>query len=183
MAVQGERIISVGNTARIRKLIGSNTKVIDLQGKTLIPGLIDNHVHFIRHALRWDHETRIDGVTSRKKALSIISTKAKSMKHGEWVLIIGGWSPDQFHDKPELFTKAELDRASPNNPVFIQQAYRFMILNSMALKKVGIDENSEDPRGWRIVRNESGAPAGVIYGRRAIFRFWRRELPKVTDDK
>ena len=67
VAIRGERIVSVGSNARIRSLVGSNTKVIDLQGKTLIPGLIDNHVHFIRHALRWEHEARIDGVTSRKK--------------------------------------------------------------------------------------------------------------------
>lgn len=183
VAVQGERIVSVGGNSQIKQLIDSSTKVIDLKGKTLIPGLIDNHVHFIRHALRWDHEARIDGVTSRSKALAIISAKAKSLKPGEWVLIIGGWSPGQFRDKPGLFTKAELDRAAPHNPVFIQQSYRFMILNSLALKKVGIDEDFDAPRGWRITRNESGAPTGVIRGRRAIFRFWRRELPKMTDDK
>ena len=183
VAIQGERIVSVGSNFRIRSLVNSNTKVIDLQGKTLIPGLIDNHVHFIRHALRWDHEARIDGVTSRKKALAVIAAKAKSLKPGEWVLILGGWSPGQFRDKPGLFTKAELDLASPNNPVFIQQSYRFMILNSLALKKTGVDENFDAPRGWRVARNESGAPTGVIRGRRAIFRFWRRELPEVTDDK
>ncbi|MYA95772.1 MAG: amidohydrolase [Nitrospinae bacterium] len=183
VAVQGERVLSIGGNSQIKQLIDSSTKVIDLQGKTLIPGLIDNHVHFIRHALRWDHEARIDGVTSRKKALAVIAAKAKSLKPGEWVLILGGWSPGQFRDKPGLFTKAELDLASPNNPVFIQQSYRFMILNSLALKKTGIDENFDAPRGWRVARNESGAPTGVIRGRRAIFRFWRRELPEVTDDK
>ena len=183
VAVQGERVLSIGGNSQIKQLIDPSTKVIDLQGKTLIPGLIDNHVHFIRHALRWDHEARIDGVTSRKKALAVIAAKAKSLKPGEWVLILGGWSPGQFRDKPGLFTKAELDLTSPNNPVFIQQSYRFMILNSLALKKTGIDENFDAPRGWRVARNESGAPTGVIRGRRAIFRFWRRELPEVTDDK
>ena len=58
-----------------------------------------------------------------------------------------------------------------------------MILNTLALKQAGIDENFDAPRGWRITRNESGAPTGVIRGRRAIFRFWRRELPEITDDK
>ena len=183
VAVRGERILSVGDNSLVKQFIDSDTKVIDLKGKTLIPGLIDNHVHFIRHALRWEHEARIDGVTSRKKALAIISAKAKSMKRGEWVLIIGGWSPAQFRDTPGLFTKAELDLAAPDNPVFIQQSYRFMILNSLALEKAGIDENFEEPRGWRIARSESGAPTGVIHGRRAIFRFWRRVLPKITDDK
>lgn len=183
VAVQGERILSVGSSARIRRLAGPRTKVIDLKGKTLIPGLIDNHVHFIRHALRWEHEARIDGVVSRAKALSIIAAKAKSMKPGEWVLILGGWSPEQFRDRPGLFTKEELDGASPDNPVFIQQSYRLMILNSLALKRAGIHENSEVPRGWRVARSDSGELTGVIFGRRAIFRFWRRELPKITEDK
>ena len=183
VAIRGERILSVGDNSQIKQFIDSDTKVIDLKGKMLIPGLIDNHVHFIRHALRWEHEARIDGVTSRKTALSLISAKAESMKRGEWVLIIGGWSPGQFRDTPGLFTKAELDLAAPNNPVFIQQSYRFMILNSLALEKAGIDENFEAPRGWRIARSESGAPTGIIHGRRAIFRFWRRVLPKITDDK
>ena len=70
MAIQGERILSVGGNAQIGRLVNSDTKVIDLKGKTLIPGLIDNHVHFIRHAFRRDHEARIDGVTSRMRALS-----------------------------------------------------------------------------------------------------------------
>ncbi len=183
VAARGERILSVGDNSQIKQFIDSDTKVIDLKGKMLVPGLIDNHVHFIRHALRWEHEARIDGVTSRKTALSLISAKAKSMKRGEWVLIIGGWNPGQFRDTPGLFTKAELDLAAPNNPVFIQQSYRFMILNSLALQKAGIDENFEAPRGWRIARSESGAPTGIIHGRRAIFRFWRRVLPKITDDK
>ncbi len=183
VAVQGESVLSIGGNSQIKQFVDFSTKVIDLKGKTIIPGLIDNHVHFIRHAFRWEHEARIDGVTSREKALSIISAKAKSLKRGEWVLIIGGWSPGQFRDAPGLFTKAELDRAAPDNPVFIQQSYRLMILNSLALKRAGIDENFEAPRGWRIARNESGAPTGVIRGRRAIFRFWRRELPEITDDK
>ncbi len=183
VAVRGERIVSVGSNSRIRPWIGADTRVIDLQGKTLIPGLIDNHVHFVRHALRWEHEARIDGIVSRAKALSVISSKAKSMRPGQWVLVIGGWSPEQFRDKPGLFTKAELDRAAPNNPVFVQQSYRLMILNSLALQRAGIDESAGDRRGWRIARSDSGSPTGVIFGRRAIFHFWRRALPEVTEDK
>lgn len=183
VAVRGERILAVGSSARIRRLADSRTEAIDLKGKTLMPGLIDNHVHFIRHALRWEHEARIDGVASRAKALAIIAAKAKSMKPGEWVLILGGWSPAQFRDKPGLFTKEELDRASPDNPVFIQQSYRLMILNSLALKRAGIHANSKAPGGWRVARSDSGEPTGVVFGRRAIFHFWRRELPEITEDK
>ncbi len=98
VAVQRERIFSVGSEYEIHCLVSSRTKMIDLQGKTLIPGLIHNHVYFVRHALRWEHEARIHGVTSHPKALSIIAAKAKSMKRGEWVLTLGGCSPVQFRD-------------------------------------------------------------------------------------
>lgn len=182
VAVRGERIVAVGSDSRIRGWIGADTRVIDLRGKTLIPGLIDNHVHFIRHAVRWEHEARIDGVVSRAKALAIIASKAKSIPPGEWVLVLGGWAPEQFRDKPGLFTKEELDRAAPHNPVFVQQAYRVMILNSLALRKAGIDGRSGGRRGWRIARSDSGSPTGVISGRRAIFHFWRRVLPEVTEE-
>ena len=184
VAIQGERIVSVGSNARIRSLVSSNTKVIDLQGKMLIPGLIDNHVHFIRHALRWEHEARIDGVTSRKKALSIISAKAKSHQTRRVGAHHRRMEPRAIPGQARVVHESGTGfRAAPHNPVFIQQSYRFMILNSLALKRVGVDENFDAPRGWRIARDESGAPTGVIRGRRAIFRFWRRELPEITDDK
>ena len=94
-------------------MTGPHTQVIDLGGRTVIPGLIDNHVHFIRHAFRWEHEARLDEVTSRQKALDILAAKANALKPGQWVLVIGGWGPDQFRDTPGVFTKAELDAAAP----------------------------------------------------------------------
>ena len=81
IAVFGERFAAVGSNETIRKLAGKNTKVIDLKGKSVIPGLIDNHVHFLRHAARWNNEARLDGITSRKRALAVISSRRIQCNH------------------------------------------------------------------------------------------------------
>ena len=123
VAVKGERIMAAGSNAEIAKLAGAQTRKIDLKGKTIIPGLIDNHAHFMRAAEYWDREVRLDGVTSRKQALEMIATKARNSKPSEWVLVLGGWSIEQFADDRRGFTKEELDRIAPNNPVVLQLIY------------------------------------------------------------
>lgn len=183
VAVSGERFAAVGTNEEIRKLAGKNTRVFDLRGKSVIPGLIDNHVHFVRHAANWNNEARLDGITSRKKALATISAKAKQLKPGEWVIVMGGWGPSQFRDKPGIFTRTELDLAAPDNPVFVQQSYRLFVLNSAGLIKAGIDKSTEDRQGEKIARDKNGKATGIISGRRGIFRFWRQVLPKTTPER
>ena len=136
IAVVDGRISAVGTSANIRQLAGSGTTQIDLKGRTVIPGLIDNHMHYMRGASRWQFEARIDGVTSRKKALEIISNKAKQAGPGEWVFVLGGWSEQQFADAPGGFTTEELDAAAPDNPVFVQKSYSRTYMNSLAEKEL-----------------------------------------------
>jgi predicted amidohydrolase YtcJ len=136
VAVSDGRITAVGTNADIRKLAGSETTQIDLEGHTMIPGLIDNHMHYMRGASRWRFEARIDGVTSRKKALEIIGKKAKQAGPGEWVFVLGGWNEQQFSDAPGEFTTAELDAAAPDNPVFIQKSYSRAYMNGLAEREL-----------------------------------------------
>ena len=147
VAVKGERVIDVGSNASMRKLAGAGTKVIDLKGKTVIPGLIDNHAHFMRAAEYWHQEVRLDGVTSRKQALEMIAAKARESKPGEWVLALGGWSIEQFADARRGFTRAELDAVAPNNPVALQLIYFRIYTNSTGLKALGIDAATPNPPG------------------------------------
>ena len=86
VAIKDSRIIAVGDDETVASFVNESTKIIELQGKTVIPGLIDNHMHFIRAAQRWNLQARIDGVTSRARALEIIAEKAASMEPGEWVI-------------------------------------------------------------------------------------------------
>jgi predicted amidohydrolase YtcJ len=137
LAVRGSRILAADTMDKLKPLAGPNTRLVDLEGRTVIPGLIDNHLHFIRDALRWQHQTRLDGITSRKEALAAISTKAAASAPGDWVFVLGGWSEDQFADQAGGFSREELDAAAPKNPVFIQKSYMATYMNSLAEQQLG----------------------------------------------
>ena len=168
LAIKGERVVDVGSNAAMRKLAGAGTKVIDLKGRTVIPGLIDNHAHFMRAAEYWHQEVRLDGVTSRKEALAMIARKARESKPGEWVLVLGGWSIEQFADDRRGFTKAELDAVAPNNPVALQLIYFRIYTNSAGLKALGIDAATPNTPGGVIVKDASGQPTGILNGGGAV---------------
>lgn len=98
LSIRGGRVVAVGTNADIVKSAGPATQIIDLAGRTVIPGLIDNHAHYMRAAEYWHRELRLDGVTSRIRAYELIAEKAKQSKPGEWILVLGGWSEEQFAD-------------------------------------------------------------------------------------
>ena len=168
VAVKGERVMATGSNAEIGKLAGPQTRRIDLKGKTVIPGLIDNHAHFMRAAEYWDREVRLDGVTSRKQALEMIAAKARASKPGEWVLVLGGWSIEQFADDRRGFSKEELDRIAPNNPLVLQLIYFRIYTNTPGLKALGIDDKTPNPPGGTIVRDSKGQATGVLNGGGAV---------------
>jgi predicted amidohydrolase YtcJ len=162
VAIRGQRIVAVGANADIRKLAGGATKVIELRGRTVIPGLIDNHSHWIRAA---EHdELRFDGVTTRKEALALLSARVRAARPGEWIAVLGGWAEQQFTDDPRGFPLDELDRIAPNNPVVIQAVYIHSYLNSAALTAAKIDGTTPDPPNGRIEKDAGGKPTGVVRG-------------------
>ncbi len=122
IAVVGDRIVAVGTDAEIRRRAGPETRVTELNGKTVIPGLIDNHVHAIRAGRLWYREARLDGITSRIKALEVIGARAGSLGPGEEV-ILGGMTPSQFADQPGRFSEQELARAAPGHRVLQLRPY------------------------------------------------------------
>ncbi|MGZ5259713.1 MAG: amidohydrolase family protein, partial [Burkholderiales bacterium] len=182
VAIRGERVIGVGGNADIDKLAGPSTRRVDLRGRTVIPGLIDNHAHFMRAVEYWPEEVRWDGVTSRTQALAMIAERAKQAQPGEWILVLGGWSLEQFIDSQAEFTKDELDRLAPNNPVLLQLIYFRIYTNTAGLKALGIDANSKDPPGGRIERSSGGELTGVMNGGGAV-RVALAKLGEVSREK
>ena len=160
VAIRGDRFAAVGSNEQITKLAGPNTRRIDLRGRAVTPGFIDNHAHFMEEGAYWTLEMRLDGVESRKQALQMIQERAKIKGPGQWVFTLGGWSPDQFADDSRPFTREELDKVAPNNPVFLQFTREQTWLNSRAIEAVGLDKINEP---W-VVRDASGRPTGVING-------------------
>jgi predicted amidohydrolase YtcJ len=185
VAVRGERIVAVGSNQDIARLAGPNTRRIDLRGRAVIPGLIDNHMHLLRAASTWTRETRFDGVESRKKAVELLRASAKAIGPGEWVYNIGGWTHQQFTDDPKPFSREELDKIAPDNPMALQESYYQVDLNSKALALLKIEAHAPDPAGFQpgwIVRDAAGAPTGIVMGDIAGTRAVSSKLPRVAPD-
>jgi len=138
LAIEAGRIRALGTSEQMLALADQSTRVIDVAGATVIPGLIDNHFHFARAVQRWHLQARLDGVDSRARALAILSDKAAHTPPGEWIMVQGGWAPHQFADQPGDFTLAELDAVAAENPLFLQQGYSIVFANSLALRAVGL---------------------------------------------
>jgi len=174
IAISGDKIVATGTNQEILKLKNQSTELIDLKGKTVIPGLIDNHAHFIRAP---EHmELRLDAVLSRKQAIKMIEEAVAKAKAGDWVITIGGWSRTQFLDDPRAFNLAELDQISKTVPIVIQEVYLRTFLNSVAIEKLNLNENTPDPRGGKILKNAAGKLTGEIEGAGGV-AFIAEKLP------
>ncbi|HET9832859.1 MAG TPA: amidohydrolase [Vicinamibacterales bacterium] len=163
MAIRDGRIVSLGSSADIRKLGGPQSRVIDLQGRTVIPGLIDSHLHAIRAAQTFATEVNWIGAPSLADALARVADASKTMKPGAWLIVAGGWNVQQFKENRRP-TQAELVNAAPNNPVYIQLGYGWAMLTPMALKALNIHSDADVPSGGKLERDANGQPTGAISG-------------------
>jgi predicted amidohydrolase YtcJ len=160
VAIKGDRIVAVGTNQEITRLAGPGTRRIDLRGRAVTPGLIDNHMHLLRAGTTWQYEVRLDGVETRKHALDLVRARAAATAQGEWIYTLGGWAIEQFADDKKPFTREELDQAAPNNPVFLQASYREAFLNSRALQQLGV--NDAAAQNAAIGKDAAGKPTGRV---------------------
>ena len=138
-AITGSRITAVGASRDILAQAGASTRRLDLRGRTVVPGLIDNHLHLMRAGTTWTYEVRLDGVDSRVRALELLTARSRRVPAGEWIYTLGGWAVGQFADNKRPFTRAELDRITPDHPILLQESYYRAYLNSRAAKLLGVD--------------------------------------------
>src|SRR5216117_2002313 len=177
IAVAGGKILAVGKTGDIRKLASANSRVIDLQGRTVIPGLIDSHLHGIRAALSFSTEVNWIGAPSLDDAFGKIRQAARTMKPGAWLIVAGGWNVQQFREK-RVPTQAELIAAAPNNPVYVQLGYGWVLMTPAGFKALNISSEADLPQGARFEKGAGGKPTGAITGgQNAIIALFDR-LPK-----
>jgi predicted amidohydrolase YtcJ len=187
VAIRGDRIVATGTNQEMARLAGPHTRRIDLKGRAVIPGLIDNHMHLLRAASTWAKELRFDGVDSRKQAVKMLRARVQAAGNtGDWIYNIGGWAHQQFTDDPRPFSREELDQIAPNNPVALQESYYQVFLNSKALGILKIEANAPDPPEFvkgSILRDAAGKPTGVVRGDIAATRVVANKLPRVAPDQ
>ncbi|MGQ0721730.1 MAG: amidohydrolase [Candidatus Eiseniibacteriota bacterium] len=161
LAIDGARVTAVGLDADVLKLRTQATRVIDLEGRTVIPGLIDSHTHVIRGGLNYNLELRWEDVRSVGEGLALIRMQAARTPKGQWVRIVGGFCEMQFEER-RLPTLDELNEVAPDTPVFILHLYDRALLNRAAIAAVGYGASTPEPTGGRIERDASGAPTGLL---------------------
>ncbi|HBO6832171.1 TPA: amidohydrolase family protein, partial [Pseudomonas aeruginosa] len=146
VAIKDGKFLAVGNDAEAMLHRGSATQVIDLQKRTVIPGLNDSHLHLIRGGLNYNLELRWEGVPSLADALRMLKNQAERTPSPQWVRVVGGWNEFQFAEK-RMPTLEELNKAAPDTPVFVLHLYDRALLNRAALRVVGYTKDTPNPPG------------------------------------
>ena len=160
LAVRDGKILAVGSDAAVRPIAGPQTRVIDLAGKTVVPGLIDTHAHFGAAGLG-DYVVNLGPAKSVAGALELLKAFVARKKPGEWI-ITGGWHPPSQLAEKRYLTRQEIDSVAPNNPVYLRTVGHFAMANSLALQKAGIDKTSPNPSGGSFEKDASGELTGVL---------------------
>jgi len=194
-ATRGDRFIAVGTSEEMMKLADDTSRVVDLEGRTVIPGLIDNHNHFIRGSRDWANILRLDGVNSRVEALRRLQKHVEQLGQDEWLLVLGGWNEEQFADDPRGFTRVELDQIAGNHPAFLQAQYSHAFVNTALLNLLGVDVDKADdnpasanmainnmfgpPLSELVVRDERGVASSRLNGGMGMVLQMSTVLPPV----
>ena len=164
VAVSNGKFLAVGTRAEVMRHGGDQTKVIDLGGRTVIPGLNDSHLHLIRGGLNYNLELRWEGVPSLSDALAMLKKQADRTPQPQWVRVVGGWTEFQFAER-RMPTLDELNAAAPDTPVFVLHLYDRALLNRAALRVVGYTKDTPNPPGGEIQRDQAGNPTGMLIAR------------------
>jgi predicted amidohydrolase YtcJ len=161
IAVKGDRIVFVGTNADAKRFEDAGTRVIDLHGETVLPGMTDAHYHFIGVGQR-EMNLNLEGITNLEDFLAKVKLRVDQAKPGEWVTG-RGWI-ETFWKPPVFPTRWDLDKIAPNNPVFFTRADGHgAVANSPALRIGGVAKDTKDPFGGQILRDkQTGEPTGML---------------------
>jgi predicted amidohydrolase YtcJ len=161
LAVKKDRIVKVGTTEEISSWIGKATKVINLQGRTVVPGLIDSHIHVgdFGKFLMWLDLKDVNSIEAMQRR---IRERAQKIPEGRWI-IGSGWDQARFAEK-RYPNRRDLDEASPDNPVILyHQCGRVCIVNSEALELAGVTKETKSPSSGEIEKHdETAEPTGIL---------------------
>ncbi|HIQ04908.1 MAG TPA: amidohydrolase, partial [Anaerolineae bacterium] len=176
IAIRDSHFLAVGDDADIRALAKPHTRLIDLGGRRVLPGLTDAHFHFYDWALA-RRGVDLTDVTSLTEARERVCQAIQAASPGQWILG-QGWNQDTWPD-PRLPHRADLDDMAPDNPVILWRTDLHLVwANSRALQAAGITANTPEPKSGIIERDESGQPTGIL--RELAINLVRRVIPPPT---
>src|SRR5205807_1447344 len=179
LVIVNGRVLASGTSSAMKKLAGDKATMVDLGGRMVIPGLIDGHIHGIRAALTFGTEVNWIGVPTLKDALEKISQAARAQKPGSWIVVAGGWTEEQFAEKRRP-TPAEVAAVAPDNPVYIQHLYDWLLLSPKAMEALNIRDDNDVAPGGKLARDGDNKPTGIIdAGGNALGKIFDK-LPKPT---
>jgi len=161
IAIKNGTIHAAGTDDEVLGIRGPRTTVIDAKRRTVIPGLIDSHMHPIRGGLNYNMELRWEGVPSLADALRLLKEQAARTPPPQWVRVVGGWTEFQFQER-RMPTLDEINAAAPDTPVFVLHLYAHALLNRAALRASGYTKDTPDPPGGEIQRDRHGNPTGLL---------------------
>jgi predicted amidohydrolase YtcJ len=180
LAVQGDRVVAVGTRADVRPWRDRRTRVIDLHGATVVPGLVDAHAHLDREGLKFLYPS-LARCRSIRDVQALVRRLASTRAPGEWIVTMPVGTPPFYLDAPGGLqekrwpTRADLDAAAPDHPVYIRGIWGYWnkppvysVANSAALARAGITRATVPPPGVEIQRDAAGEPTGVFVERNAI---------------
>src|SRR3954468_14803375 len=160
LAVKDGRILATGTKGSITALISPRTRVLDLAGKTAIPGLIDTHAHFKAAGLS-DYVVNMSRAKTVAEALDAIKTFVAKKKPGEWI-VGGAWHPPSQLAEKRYLTKQEINSVAPSNPVYLRTVGHFSMANSLAMQRAGVDKNTPNPSGGSFEKDAAGELTGAL---------------------
>ena len=161
VAIRNGTIVAVGSVDRVRSFVGSGTRVMDLGGRTVTPGLIDSHVHFSEAAAMYTIDLGDGAVTKVADVVQRVADRVKTAKAGEWVQG-RGWDEGKLAER-RYVTAADLDTVAPDNPVWLEHTTgHYGVGNSAALRLAGVERETKDPPAGTIDRDARGNPTGVL---------------------
>ena len=164
IVVEDGKILAVGSSSDLLRQYAKDAALVDLGGKTVIPGLNDSHMHVIRGGLHYNLELRWDGVPSLADAMRMLKEQALRTPAPQWVRVVGGWTEFQFAER-RMPTLEEINEAAPDTPVFVLHLYDRAMLNAAALRAVGYTKETPNPPGGEIQRDKRGFPTGMLIAR------------------
>lgn len=182
LAVKRGRIYAVGTDSEILELKDKNTKLIDAHSRRLIPGINDAHTHLLNER-SYNYNVRWEGVPTLAHALEMLSEQAKRTPEGQWVKVIGGWSPYQFEEN-RLPTIEEIKKAVPNRPVIVQYAYNRAYLNELAMEAFGVGTNKfPDSPDTIFEKDKNGKYTGVMHSYTFTFAALELMVPQPSEEE